>query len=155
MLGERDRAGPARLAVRGRRRPADVLREGKRNPRQRRGEARDRVHRQEQRRTARRQSNVRNGNGGGAVYGCRSKTGREPCIRANNLNTGRAFEFETNGTEGGRIEVEDAGARPFTTNATGVATGFNADRVDGLDAGGSTSGRRPGRRRPTSSTSAA
>ena len=27
-------------------------------------------------------------------------------------------------------------ARPLTTNATGVATGFNADRVDNLDAGG-------------------
>jgi hypothetical protein len=81
-----------------------------------------------------RQSNIRDGNGGGAIYGCRSKTGREPCIRANNLSSGRAFEFETEGAEGGRIEVKVDGGRPLTTNATGVATGFNADRVDGLHA---------------------
>src|SRR2546422_4067877 len=46
-----------------------------------------------------RQSNIRDGNGGGAIYGCRSTTGREPCVRANNLNTGRAFEFATDGAE--------------------------------------------------------
>jgi hypothetical protein len=80
-----------------------------------------------------RQSNVRKGNGGGAVYGCRSKPGREPCIRSNNLSTGRAFEFETDGSEGGRIEAKGTDARPFTTNATGVATGLNADRADGFD----------------------
>ena len=40
-----------------------------------------------------RQSNKRDGDGGGAIYGCRSNTGREPCIRSNNLKTGRAFEF--------------------------------------------------------------
>jgi hypothetical protein len=81
-----------------------------------------------------RQSNLRNGDGGGAIYGCRSAAGREPCIRANNLNTGRAFEFATDGNEGGRITTKDAGGAPFTTNATGVATGLNADRVDGKDA---------------------
>jgi hypothetical protein len=32
------------------------------------------------------------------------------------------------------IEANLAGARPFSTNATGVATGLNADRVDSLDA---------------------
>ncbi len=82
-----------------------------------------------------RQSNIRDGNGGGAIYGCRSRTSREPCIRANNLSAGRAFEFETQGVEGGRIEVKANGGRPLTTNATGVATGFNADRVDGMHAG--------------------
>jgi hypothetical protein len=82
-----------------------------------------------------RQSNIRDGNGGGAIYGCRSKTSREPCIRSNNLSAGRAFEFETQGVEGGRIEVKANGGRPLTTNATGVATGFNADRVDGMHAG--------------------
>jgi hypothetical protein len=49
-----------------------------------------------------RQSNKKDGDGGGAIYGCRSSAGKEPCIRAN--------------------------------NATGVATGFNADKVDGRDA---------------------
>jgi hypothetical protein len=81
-----------------------------------------------------RQSNLRNGDGGGAIYGCRSAAGREPCIRANNLNTGRAFEFATDGNEAGRITTKDANGAPFTTNATGVATGLNADRVDGKDA---------------------
>jgi hypothetical protein len=112
----------------------DVLREGKRNP------SRGSAHRETEIIAANdtygtRQSNVQNGNGGGAIYGCRSKTGREPCVRGNNLNTGRAFEFETNGTEGGRIEADTPGARPFSTNATGVATGLNGDKVDGLDAG--------------------
>src|SRR3954463_9985850 len=81
-----------------------------------------------------RQSNLRNGDGGGAIYGCRSATGKEPCIRANNLNTGRAFEFATDGNEGGRITTKDASGKPFTTTATGVATGLNADRVDSHDA---------------------
>jgi hypothetical protein len=112
----------------------DVLREGKRNP------SSGSAHRETEiiassNTYGTRQSNIQNGNGGGAVYGCRSKTGREPCIRANNLNTGRAFEFETKGAEGGRIEADTPGARPLTTNATGVATGLNADRVDNLDAG--------------------
>ena len=47
---------------------------------------------------------------------------------------GRAFEFETDGDEAGRIETKSDTGRPFTTNATGVATGLNADRVDGLHA---------------------
>jgi hypothetical protein len=86
-----------------------------------------------------RQSN-KSGNGGGAIYGCRSAAGgtpakNEPCVRANNLAVGLAFEFtSTNGDTGGRIETKDASGKPFTTNATGVATGLNADRVDSLDA---------------------
>ena len=87
-----------------------------------------------------RQSN-KSDNGGGAIYGCRSGPGgspanQEPCIRANNLRTGAAFEFETNGLVGGGIAVGQGGdnTRPFVTNATGVATGLNADEVDGRDA---------------------
>ncbi len=80
-----------------------------------------------------RQSNKKDGDGGGAIYGCRSSPGAEPCIRANNLKGGRAFEFETVGKEGGRIETGDTSGAPLTTNATGVATGFNADKVDGRD----------------------
>ena len=85
-----------------------------------------------------RQSN-KSSSGGGAVYGCRSGAGgtpakNEPCVRANNLAAGRAFELVTGGAEAGRIETKDAAGRPFTTNATGVATGLNADRVDSLDA---------------------
>ena len=85
-----------------------------------------------------RQSN-KSGNGGGAVYGCRSKvggtpTGNEPCLRASNLANGRAFEFNANGgTEVGAI-TGPATAAPFTTTARGVATGLNADQVDGQSA---------------------
>ena len=81
-----------------------------------------------------RQSNKRDGDGGGAIYGCRSNPGAEPCVRANNLKGGRAFEFDTVGKEAGRIEIGDPTGAPLTTNATGVATGFNADKVDGRDA---------------------
>src|SRR3954454_8953976 len=81
-----------------------------------------------------RQSNKKDGDGGGAIYGCRSNTGNEPCVKAVNLKGGRAFEFNTVGPEGGRIETGSPGGAPFTTNATGVATGLNADRVDAKEA---------------------
>jgi hypothetical protein len=82
-----------------------------------------------------RQSNL--GAGGGAIYGCRSTTGNEACIEASNLNSGQAFNFRFNGELGGTINTDSRtkdAAKPFTTNATGVATGLNADRVDGKDA---------------------
>ena len=92
---------------------------------------------------ATRQSN-KSTTGGGAVYGCRSTTGgsaatppTNPCLRANNLSTGFAFEFNAqNGASAGLITVGGGGdaKKPFTTNATGVATGLNADRVDGVEA---------------------
>jgi hypothetical protein len=81
-----------------------------------------------------RQSNSRVGDGGGATYGCRSAPGREPCINVRNTRTGRAFEFTSAGTEAGRITTKETTSAPFTTNATGVATGLNADRVDGKEA---------------------
>jgi hypothetical protein len=81
-----------------------------------------------------RQSNKRDGDGGGAIYGCRSNQGNEPCLKASNLKGGRAFEFTTVGKEGGRIQTGDASGAPFTTNATGLATGLNADQVDGKNA---------------------
>jgi hypothetical protein len=80
-----------------------------------------------------RQSNKKDGDGGGAIYGCRSNPGNEPCVRANNLKGGRAFEFETVGKEAGAIEVGDATAAPFSTNATGKVTNLNADKLDGRD----------------------
>jgi hypothetical protein len=88
-----------------------------------------------------RQSNL-SSTGGGAIYGCRSGQGgsaanppQNPCVRVNNLEQGFAFEFNTTkGPQAGTITVGSGGdgTRPFTTNATGVATGLNADRVDGL-----------------------
>ena len=91
-----------------------------------------------------RQSNL-SPSGGGAVYGCRSGAGgsaatprpQNPCIRANNLRTGYAFEFNaSDGLVAGLISVGRGGdtTKPFITNATGVATGLNADRVDGKGA---------------------
>jgi hypothetical protein len=80
-----------------------------------------------------RQSN-KSATGGGAIYGCRARAGSNSCVRASNLSNGRAFSFSSNGgTEVGRIDGP-AAAAPFTTSATGVATGLNADKVDGKDA---------------------
>ncbi len=77
--------------------------------------------------------------GGGFVNGCRASAAAasKPCYRASNLSDGRAFEFNTNnGPVAGTITAGTGGdaKKPFTTNATGVATGLNADRVDSLDA---------------------
>lgn len=93
-----------------------------------------------------RQSNISSGAnaGGGAIYGCRTPvggtaTGTAPCLRASNLAGGNAFEFATSGgpTAGlisiGNPAVPNPG-KPFVTNAVGVATGLNADKVDGKDA---------------------
>ena len=88
-----------------------------------------------------RQSN-KSDNGGGAIYGCRSGLGgtlknNEPCVRGDNLADGRAFEFNSQGknaTEVGAILAQNPNAAPFTTNAGGVATGLNADKVDGKNA---------------------
>ena len=79
-----------------------------------------------------RQSNL--GEGGGAIYGCRADAGNaEPCVRANNLRTGRAFEFETAGREAGQILVKDTAGVPFVTNSTGKVANLNADRLDDKD----------------------
>jgi hypothetical protein len=79
-----------------------------------------------------RQSNL--GAGGGAIYGCRATMGNaEPCIRANNLKTGQAFQFETGGKTAGDIKVKDTTGAPFTTNATGKVANLNADKLDDKD----------------------
>lgn len=87
------------------------------------------------------QSNLRHGDGGAARYGCRSAAGNEFCLLSKNTGGGGSFRFQSlNSLLGGSIEVNPpAGktaddAKPFTTNATGVATGLNADRVDGMHA---------------------
>lgn len=91
-----------------------------------------------------RQSNV--GTGGGAIYGCRSALDLRavgdperstPCLRVNNLRDGKAFDFQA--TNGRLIGVLQSGSdvtkarpnvAPFVTNATAVAVGLNADRLD-------------------------
>lgn len=77
--------------------------------------------------------------GGGFINGCRASAAptSKPCYRANNLSDGRAFEFSANdGAVVGTITAGSGGdtKKPLTTNATGVATGLNADRVDNLHA---------------------
>jgi hypothetical protein len=79
-----------------------------------------------------RQSNL--GSGGGAIYGCRADGNAEPCVRANNLRAGRAFEFETGGKTAGDIKVKDTTGAPFTTNATGKVVNLNADKLDDKEA---------------------
>lgn len=82
-------------------------------------------------------------NGGAALFTCRTPAGgndRPPCLRAENLGLGKVFGFTFDGELGGVFQVGDdideqfPAARPFVTNATGVATGLNADRLDGLHA---------------------
>jgi hypothetical protein len=79
-----------------------------------------------------RQSNK--GTGGGAIYGCRSTGNGPTCLRASNINGGQAFSFATTGATAGSITVGNTTGAPFTTNAKGVATGLNADQVDGKNA---------------------
>ncbi|HEV2819084.1 MAG TPA: hypothetical protein VGW11_01115 [Solirubrobacteraceae bacterium] len=95
-----------------------------------------------------RQSNK--GAGGGAIYGCRSTLDLKnigdpakstPCIRANNLNDGKAFDLQVGeGNLGGVIQKTNninqffPNAAPFFTNMGGVALGLNSDRVDNMHA---------------------
>lgn len=79
-----------------------------------------------------RQSNL--GTGGSAIYGCRSPLGGSPCLDANNLRGGSAFSFITTGLTGGSILVGNANGAPFTTNGHGVATGLNANFLQGKQA---------------------
>lgn len=124
------------------------LREGKRNPSEGSASKETRIiARTKANVYGTRQSNL--GAGGSAIYGCRSRADfsqladpakSTPCLRVNNLNNGLVFSYRF--SSGGVGGVYQAGldsknnpkARPFITNATGVATGLNADRVDGMHA---------------------
>lgn len=95
-----------------------------------------------------RQSNL--GDGGAAIYGCRSALDAQaigdpkrstPCIRANNLANGKAFDFQVKLSRiagiiqiGPSLTTPKPDSAPFITNGTGVAVGLNADRVDSLSA---------------------
>ena len=80
--------------------------------------------------------------GSAALLVCRSRIGanRSACLESRNDRGGTAFSFQFRGALGGLFQVgndidkEFPGAQPFQTNATGVATGLNADRVDGMSA---------------------
>ena len=86
-----------------------------------------------------RQSNL-SSSGGGAIYGCRSTTGNEACVAANNLANGDAFRFQagTNSPEVGVLRFGTSLATlfnkpPFVTNGTATVTNLSADKLDGLD----------------------
>jgi hypothetical protein len=92
-----------------------------------------------------RQSNTQEGAnaGGAAIYGCRSPAGgtaggKEGCLRANNLASGTALEVQSSGLPAlfqvGTNPTAVVDQPPFATNATGVVTNLNADKLDGLDA---------------------
>lgn len=89
------------------------------------------------------------GTGGAADLSCRSAVTLDfanvktsvPCLRGINRKGGEAFQFVTlTGLLGGVIQTGpdfatlNPNARPFVTNATGEATGLNADKVDGMNA---------------------
>jgi hypothetical protein len=94
-----------------------------------------------------RQSNL--GDGGAAIYGCRSSLDPQaigdpkrstPCVRANNLANGKAFDFQVKLSRiagviqiGPSLTAPRPDSAPFVTNGTGVAVGLNADRVDSLN----------------------
>jgi hypothetical protein len=87
------------------------------------------------------QSNLRQGDGGAARYGCRSTAANEYCLLSKNTGGGGSFRFTSDKSLlGGVIDVKPPtgktarDVKPFTTNATGVATGLNADEVDGMSA---------------------
>lgn len=90
---------------------------------------------------ATRQSNNSERDGGAASYGCRADLAHEACLFVLNHRGGEAFYFRSRGGEsGGFFDVIPAMGKtaddvaPFKTNATGVATGLNADEVDGQSA---------------------
>jgi hypothetical protein len=131
----------------------DPLREGVRNPSSGNAERETQVIARTDKDTyGTRQSNV--GAGGGAIYGCRSTLDASssaaladpkkstPCVRVNNLSSGKAFDFQAKEgriigiiQSGNSITTPKPAVAPFVTNATGVAAGLNADRVDSLSAG--------------------
>jgi hypothetical protein len=83
-----------------------------------------------------RQSN-KSDTGGAAIYGCRSRTGTESCLAANNLSNGEAFRFQSTEAAGTigllrfGLDINKAIAKPpFVTNGTAVVKNLNADRLD-------------------------
>jgi hypothetical protein len=130
----------------------DALREGVRNPSSGNAERETQVIARTGKDTyGTRQSNT--GAGGGAIYGCRSTLDTNssaavgdpkkstPCVRVNNLSSGKAFDFQAKEARiigviqsGNSLLTAKPAVAPFVTNATGVAAGLNADRVDNLSA---------------------
>ncbi len=78
---------------------------------------------------------IKNQGGGGAgVLLCGSAAGRNACLASENSAAGMAFDFTSNGATGGTIQLKNEGGAPFTTDAHGVATGLNANYLQGKQA---------------------
>lgn len=87
-----------------------------------------------------RQSN-KSASGGGAIYGCRAKAGKNPCLAAINLTDGAAFQFTADAKSAAVGELlfgpstnKPVDKPPFRTNGTGLVSNLNSDKVDGKDA---------------------
>jgi len=74
------------------------------------------------------------GLGGAAIAECHATGGQDPCLNSDNHGNGLAFLFDTGGTTGGEILLTSPNDVPFTTNAHGVATGLNANYLQGKQA---------------------
>lgn len=74
------------------------------------------------------------GNGGAATFGCRAGGSGSACLASENTKGGYAFAFATTGNTGGKILLTNPNGAPFTTNATGEATGLNANYLQGKKA---------------------
>ena len=112
----------------------DVLREGQRNPNSGFASQETLFQGSHGAFTGRFLNNTATGGGLGAGCNSTGAPGSNPCLRSRNVDGGLAFGFYSDGSTGGEINVSGPNAKPFTTNAGGVATGLNADKLDGLDA---------------------
>lgn len=74
------------------------------------------------------------GSGGSATFGCKAGSNGSACLAAENTNGGYAFSFATTGNTGGKILLTNPKGAPFTTNATGEATGLNSNYLQGKTA---------------------
>lgn len=74
------------------------------------------------------------GSGGAATLLCGAPSGGSACLEANNSSAGFAFQFMSAGSTGGTILLKNTAGAPFTTNAHGVATGLNANYLQGKQA---------------------
>lgn len=74
------------------------------------------------------------GSGGAATLVCHAPAGGAACLEAANTKAGFAFAFKSSGSTGGTILLKNAEGAPFTTNAHGVATGLNANYLEGKQA---------------------
>ncbi len=87
-----------------------------------------------------RQSN-KSDSGGGAIYGCRAKAGKNGCLAAVNLADGAAFKFTADAKAAAVGELlfgpstnKPVDKPPFVSNGTGLVNNLNSDKVDGKDA---------------------